>query len=425
MANITNSEWIQQNNARIDAIKTKANTLPDGSVSPNIFVQTIEPTLKKGLWLQTNKTAEHYKSDDSIYFSGNWSNDGDTASVPFQFYHGLAISIGTNVYLFGSQYYDGSYPYEKYAYKYDTLTDTYTQLTNSPRAFYGGAVASVNTDIYLFGGGATNGSQVSYKYDTLTDTYTQITNLPYSLSGGAAVSHGTDIYVFLGRGSSAYKYDTLTNTYTAITSVPFTFYYGCAAIVGTDIYLLGSQSTSNGTQGVRYNYKYNVLTNTWSQLTNIPYDFWCGTTAILGTDIYLLGSSRGSYRQNFKYNTLTDTYTQLTNVPYDFTWGGAVAIGTNIHIFGGSGDKTATRIYHLQTKTYETDNTVIIAQGRASTGKTYNTGYTTELFDTDFDENFKPLYGLVDVWFYTTQDGIILDIPTYYGDGTQWVKFKN
>ena len=38
----------------------------------------------------------------------------------------------------------------------------------------------------------------AYKYDTLTDAYTQITNIPYNFRDGSAVSIGTDIYLLGG-----------------------------------------------------------------------------------------------------------------------------------------------------------------------------------------------------------------------------------
>ena len=244
-----------------------------GSI-PNVFVQSTEPTSKDGIWLQTNKTAEHYISDDNIFMGGTWSLASDTASIPYDFFSGSAVAIGT--------------------------------------------------DIYLLGGDSSKTK--NYKYNTLTDTYTQLTDIPYQ------------------------------------------FYQGAAVAIGTDIYLLGSYDSK--------------------------------TTA-------------------YKYNTLTDTYTQLTNVPYQFYQGAAVAIGTDIYLLG-SYHRTNTRIYHLENKSYATDNSVIIAQGR-----TYDVGYNVKLFETNFESAYQPLYGFADAWFYTTQDGLIKNIPTYYGDGTSWIKFKN
>ena len=347
------------------------NKTAGANVKLNIFTQTTEPTNKNGLWLQTDKTAEHYKSDDSIYFGGSWSNSGDTANIPYNFYQGAAVNIGENIYIFGGS---GK---NQYAYKYDTLTNAYTKLANIPFSFESGSAVVVGTDIYLLSG---IWDTYVYKYNTLTNTYARLADIPYGeFYNGAAIAVGTDIFMFGGSNNvkAVYKYDTLNDTYTRLTDMTYGFSYGAAVSVGTDIYLLGNGYSSN------------------------------------------------YYKYAYKYNTLTDTYTQLTNIPFNFYKGSATSVGTDIFIFGGEGNNTATRIYHIQTKTYNTDNTVIIAQGRAGIGKTYNSGYAVELFDTTFDENFQPLYGLVDAWFYTTQDGVITTIPTYYGNGTQWIKFKN
>ena len=56
--------------------------------------------------------------------------------------------MGTDIYLFGS----GSSSYQKYAYKYNTLTNSYTKMTNIPYGFYQGSAVAMGTDIYLFGG---------------------------------------------------------------------------------------------------------------------------------------------------------------------------------------------------------------------------------------------------------------------------------
>ena len=421
--NITTSEDLEAELSEQETViqelkEAVKNKTAGGNVKLNIYTQTTEPTDKNGIWLQTSGVAEHYKSDDSIYFSGNWSTTGDTADIPYDFSGGSAVAIGTDIYLLGSN----NSNYKKYAYKYNTLTNTYTKLTNIPYDFSGGSAVVIDTEIYLLGGGSSIES--NYKYNTLTNTYTQLANMPHEFSNGSAVAIGTDIYLF---GSScrssymlyAYKYNTLTNTYTKLTNIPYEFYSGSAVAIGTDIYLFG------GYYYKRYTYKYNILTNTYTQLANIPYDFYNGGVAVvIGTDIYLFGGS-GNNTGFYKYNTLTNTYTQLTNIPYNFYYGAAVVIGTDIYLFGGNGGKTKTRIYHIQTKTYNTDNTVIIAQGRKSTGTTYNTGYAVKLLNTTFDEGFEPLYGVVDAWFYTTQDGVDTTIPTYYGDGTQWIKFKN
>ncbi|MDE5830492.1 MAG: hypothetical protein K2H53_02140, partial [Clostridia bacterium] len=67
-------------------------------------------------------------------------------------------------------------------YKYDTLTDTYTQLTNIPYFFFDGSAVAIGTDIYLFGGENTSNytnRYNAYKYDT-AETFEEISKYEYS-----------------------------------------------------------------------------------------------------------------------------------------------------------------------------------------------------------------------------------------------------
>lgn len=136
----------------------------------------------------------------------------------------------------------------------------------------------------------------------------------------------------------------------------------------------------------------------------------------VGTDLYFMGGTSDNYA-NYRYNTVTNTLTQETNMPIGIgSTAPIISVGTNIYIFGGYSEYTKVRKYIAANKIYETDNSVIIQSG---------TLYTTELLNTDFEENYGLKNSFADAWFYTTQDGLITDIPTYYGDGTQWINIKN
>ena len=402
----TQDEKIAQLEAALD------NKTAGANVKLNIYAQTTEPTNKNGIWLQTDKVVEHYISDDNIFMGGTWSPTTDTASIPISFSESSAVAIGTDIYLLGGT----STTTWTRNYKYNTLTNTYTQLTNIPIYLRNGAAVVIGTNIYLFGGA--NNPYYSYKYDTLTNTYTKLRDMSSPFSSGAAVAVGTDIYLFGSTSSynKIYKYNTLTNTYTQLADIPYNFQSGSAISIGTSVYLFGGANNPSKV------YKYNTLTNTYTQLADIPYNFYSSAAVVIGTNVYLLGSTNSSFNHyNYKYDTLTDTYTRLTDIPYNFYSGAAVAIGTDIYLLGGANSSTTNRKYHVENKTYVQNNSVIIVQG-----KTYDVGYNIKLFEvTDFEEDYQPLYGFADAWFYTLQDGLITDIPTYYGNGTQWIKFKN
>lgn len=178
-------------------------------------------------------------------------------------------------------------------YKYDTLTDTYTNLTSCPIQFGYGAIIAKDTDIYLFG--STNARVYAYKYNTLTDEYTRLTNMPYSFAYGTSTIKENVIYLFGGYTdkTSAYKYNTLTDEYTQLTNIPFNFENGGAATVDDNIYLFNNKNA----------YKYDILANEYIELKNIP-DYFKGKSVVaFNNNIYLfgVGAANGNYDNNYVY----------------------------------------------------------------------------------------------------------------------------
>ena len=367
-----------------------------GSGDVKLFVQTTEPENKNGIWVKTDTQYENKIAvQNALSETGEYTK---LADIPYMFYYGSAVAIGTDIYLLGGSSSQNNY-------KYDILTDTYTQLKNIPYTFHYGDAVAIGTDIYLLGGSSSQNN--NYKYDTLTDTYSRLKNIPYDFTHGSAVAIGTDIYLLGGVGLDLnYKYNTLTDTYTKLADIPYMFYYGSAVAIGTDIYLLGGSSSQN-------NYKYDILTDTYTQLKNIPYTFHYGDAVAIGTDIYLLGGADSS-NLNYKYNTLTDTYIQLANIPYNFTEGSAVAIGTDIYTLGGENISTYNYKFTLSLQNDIPNNSLILEQAGSL--------YKTILFDSDFTNGIE--YKFTNVWLKNADGTIDITTPVYYGNGTQWIKFN-
>ena len=226
--------------------------------------------------------------------------------------------------------------------------------------------------------------------------------------------------------------DTLTNTVTNLEnqvveltealenktagSIPNIFVQSTEPTSKDGIWLQTNDYTMSGVIA----YQNTIPNETWNttkmaQVTDIPYRFTYSSGTSIGTDIYLFGSTFSSdYRKAYKYNTLTDTYTQLTNIPYDFYGGVAVSINSieEIYLLGSSLNVNKIGIFELKSIEYE-DNQIVITQGTPT--------YLTKILPN----NSNLTYYFNDAWIYTDQDGLIQNIPTYYGDGTSWIKFKN
>lgn len=377
----------------------------------NVYLQRNEPTEKEGIWIQAkDMTYDKIFISEKYIMKMVWDEE-DVTELSYQFYDGAVAVIGTDIYRFG-----GDSWWDKYVYKYDTITNEQTQLTNMPYALKNGRAVAIGTDIYLFGGSSSSSYTKAYKYDTLTDIYTQLTDIPSWYWDGAIAIVGTDVYL-LGRGSAEanktknnIKYDTLTDTYTTMKNIPYYFYDGCDAVaIGTDIYLFG------GAGGTTNAYKYDTLTDTYTQLTDIPYEFTGGSITAVGTNIYLFGGA-GGRTTAYEYNTLTDTYTQFTNIPYEFSKGSTVTIGNSIYLLGGFYSYTAVRklVVNENGQIYP-DASILLSVGVD--------GYETQLVNANIEGRL--ISKIADVSYYTVESGLNELLPACYGDSEKWVCFKN
>ena len=143
------------------------------------------------------------------------------------------------------------------------VEEGYTKNKDIPYIFYGGSAVAIGTDIYLLGSSNNSYYKYNYKYDTTTNTYTQNRDIPYNFNCGSAVAIGTDIYLLGGNYSSDYnkynyKYDTTTDTYTKNADIPYIFYLGSAVNVDNNIYIFGGYYSNTDPILAKYNYKYDI-----------------------------------------------------------------------------------------------------------------------------------------------------------------------
>ena len=374
-----------------------------GRATPNIFLQEEEPATKEGIWLQASGLSyDKIIADTSINAKETWE-DENCATLPIPFYSGVAALVGTDIYFISGGYYPG------YNYKYDTITNTFTKMKNlSLSGSYGegGGCVAIGTDIFIFKSGITSSERkLALKYDTLNDTYTALTDTPINMGSGSGsvTAIGTDIYLL--SETSLYKYDTLTDTYTQLKTVPYNATYGGIIAVGTDIFICGSATdTAN-----KYMYKYDTLNDKYTRLSDIPVAFSQGSLVLYGSDIYMFVNTNA-----YKYNVITDTYEQIADIPYNFYRGNAVRLNSEIYLIGGFNSRTSMRKLNTETKEYANNSILLLAN---------NTGYATQLVPSSIEGRVTTK--IVDAWHYTVADGLNEDLPTYYGNGTEWIKFKN
>ena len=98
----------------------------------NVYAQLAEPSKKDGVWIKTEET----KFPDEIFYL-------QLENMPCDFTNGSAVTIGKNIYLFGGDYYGTK------AYKYNTITNTYTELNEVPYYCKSAFLQAIGRNIYI------------------------------------------------------------------------------------------------------------------------------------------------------------------------------------------------------------------------------------------------------------------------------------
>lgn len=312
---------------------------------------------------------------------------------------------------------------------YNTATNTWTTLVDMPNARVRFGCVLVETKIYCIGGA---GSSALFDiYDTTTGIWSTGENSPQAFGYCESIAYNNKIYCFGFTGGTTahtFVYDIASNTWSTAADCPIANQHssGCV-LVGSKVYLLGGNSATNAVTS----YIYNITTNTWSQGSNLPNPRGGFSGVLVGTKIYCIGGSdTGTYSGDAVipvdvYDTATNTWS--TSIPHpvfnDLYGERSVYINGKIYSMGGyiTNDKVWTIDITNSVKT-PTDKSIVLVRYYEENG-----AYRTQLFDmklsTLADANTRLLTSFDDVWIY--ENGQYLELPTYYGDGTQWIKFKN
>lgn len=409
------------------------NKTAGGEVKLNVYAQTTEPTDKDGIWLQTDKAF------DKIYFDEHvkritvegWDTvtqypNISSASASYQWGFPTVL-VGDYIYIF-----NGSS--SKKPVKYNIVTNEIIELDHyQPGELVMSTGIKIDNYIYI---GPGLSSDTMYKYDIENDTYTQYKTV--TSKRGAYLTYYNGFLYLIGGGTSnsggktIHKIDLSTDTYTKLSiECPYNLSsFWCSPIsIGSSVYIMGFYYNGSNIANDSA-YVLDLEEEKFTQLTDVPQSGssrWGGYIA--GNDgnyIYIFGKGSGgtgySGQYCYRYDITTDSYTQLNNIPSSFQCGGKAFYKNNkiVLVPGTPSNMTATiRAYALtydSVYSYE-NNSVIIWDGF---GK-----YKTQMTQSAENQEGKIQTLFYDVYHYTTENGLDDTIPTYYGDGTQWINFKN
>ena len=307
------------------------------------------------------------------------------SAVDYNIVGGVAVPVGTDIYLFGGSSFSSLMNISANAYKYDTLTDTYTQLRSLPERRFGMCGCAVNNDIYLIGGCTqSNGIGTTgsvWRYSIADDTYTSLANFP----------SGTGKELFPDSWRGTFSMD--------MSAVPF----------GNKIYIFGGRYSGNRIHGY---ITYDIDTNQYSTYKTVEGLRGMCPPAVVGTRVYFF-SFKDTPITIFDLTTEEIIETSVVS-PKAYGHNGAYFYKDKIYL------PYTDRLDVLTVKGSEYENdSVVLAQNNNADSQ-----MATELITVPHFIN-RMRFRFSDAFYYSKENGIDATIPTYYGDGTQWIKFKN
>lgn len=249
------------------------------NVSGAPYARTITTETEWGLGTTTDLSLKSATDAIQLASDGSWS--ARTWSVPPD-----TVSAGSSSIFLGNDLYVMRGLSDKAFWKYDSVLNEWTELTDLPfPAYYGADMVadSTNNLIYIIFGGF---SKKFYSYDVVTNTWTELPELLDTPWTGASIGFdGTNPYVLRGNNSTDFwKFNVALNEWQSLAPVSLTVSAGANLVYGYD----GNFYTPRGANQLTF-YRYNIASNTWSTRTNIT------------TGQNFNGDEKGAYANGYIY----------------------------------------------------------------------------------------------------------------------------
>ena len=247
--------------------------------------------------------------------------------------------------------------------------------------------------------------------------------LPYQFGSGFAVIYNNEIHIMGGVRAEYTKYHYKYNgsTWSSVSTLPYEFSGGYAVVYNGEIHILG------GIHDNEAHYKYNG--STWYRDVSAPRSISRNIgnmAALYNNEIHIFCYNAGTI-DHYKYDG--SSWTKASTFPYtDYNINYVYPIAYNnseIHVFILNRDSITSSHYKFKssTKSYN-DNTVIIYRGNNTNNGAYLTSMANMSVIEGHGSNNRFISGFDDVLYFASS-AFNWNAPMYYGNGTQWIKFKN
>ena len=384
----------------------------------NVFVQDEEPVIKEGIWLQVNAEQHPFTDiviDNQPVIPYKWQ----IATRKFLPYGNNSTMMYNNAPHFCSRGYQrvGNYLFQigrhHYLMAYD-LNDLSKMPVSLGGSGYGindypcaGSLVYTGEYLYSFG-------KPSYasKYDPIARKALNTSiRLGNGYIGAAFCPGDKKIYGF--SGSYTYALDTTTDTETSFMNTRGNDIQYVLAWGDYIVWIYSNKSPR--IEDALHNYS---LVDVPASLANLRITTDALTYSHAEVDgVVYLGNKDHMYmidKNTFECTDVSDTFydDSLDNLFGMYSYNGQLYGITGSDVW----DKYLTDI-EFTGKDYD-NNSLLIIQSRLR-----HSMLETQLWNNICKGRF--LYSFYDVYYYNTETGINKEIPTYYGDGEKWIKFKN
>lgn len=386
----------------------------------NIYIQKNEPTEKKGLWIQAESDAVpnlQYLTNE-IQTTIEWETE-DYKTLDFSMTKTYCTyAMDTNIYIFHVNNTDKN-NWLLEINIYDTINNNITQLEPVALNYSGSSLVGIqcikySDNIIRLLVQYQSQEFIMFDYDMTTHTATTIDkNISTYMNSNKNIGYVNNKLFYTynysqGKTIRIYNFDTDES----IGSDSNTTAKNCAFVPLGNNMLLTNTLGLNKLKNVIAIVNSNTLTI--KELTTMPEILKDASAISLGTHLVLLDatytadSTTGEITSSpkyFLYSLLDNSFTKFTDFPLLTTNVNIsyAVTGNYIYIFSDTSVRRAkiTKTINL------TNNTVGIIKGP---------GYETELIDGIYSE-------FLDVIYYVNDE--LLDVPMYYGNGEEWIHFKN
>ena len=408
----------------------------------NLFIQENEPETKDGIWIKTDNSTHPYdvvKIDQNIIIPGKWRFDTKPLVVDE---NNNSIILNSNPSEFKSQ-----------LMRVCVVNNEVYTLTKMVSIVNPGELIKVDmntgktTVVHQFGYNSSlnNGHVFAakhyvcitdydrgfYLFDTITKTmeyvnlaegvgkpsdYTRTKVGCYSEYDNCIYTHGYSYGIIRYNLDTKECQSVFTSTISSRFSTDILVSMGQQILaIGPDPYLFDIP-TDKGT------YQSHLANAAQCQMINMPNDYIYAYTPGQANSYYY-ATIKSAVKIDKNTLTVIDIRDDFVDADLAKILGGLVFYNNCLNIFVGDNGTSEMKTTYLLKKDCSTvqydKNMIVIMQSPITNSALQTALWTYPCLDGRMCQSFY------DVYYYNKETGFDFTLPTYYGNGTEWIKFKN